>query len=475
MQGQAEVTQAFGCEGSQAWGRYANARQLEAALDSDAGGADCWGASGACRTAGHVVIGALGGGSAGALGAGLASQGAPLIHAGLTEAGLSPAGSDLATALLSAGLGAIGGGSAGAAAAFNEVNNNFLTSQQQNAFAAELSGCESERCMDEVAQRYQVTSDLNKQSLAEAQAHCASTGQCGEFIALLDAGTPVGKGYQPEQTLDPLAPWLSEEANAASRSHNEQVYLALMARSLDQEVRYIGPSGQLEGFYRGANRSDNLNTGWTIVGAGAMMVIPGPEDLAVGAVLATKTGQKIGELVLDGGQKVWRMLDGTVARGGERVAVDSVGVGRALPGDAGHFGANTVSPGGTGTALTGHGGKFQDSPSFVVPEGSAVTLPRADISILDRTGQYIEKGDWEGLAALAKVNPRVANDIEGMTSWLPGAEVPGYTLFPPDKAINLFSQSHSVYQPTPLQQILEPNLGCVQWAACTSFLPYPKP
>ena len=165
---------------------------------------------------------------------------------------------------------------------------------------------------------------------------------------------------------------------------------------------------------------------------------------------------------------------GTIRKVGN-VAEVTKGANRALPGEAGHFGANTVTPGGTGTALTGHGGKFVDSPSFVVPEGSAVTLPRPNISILDRTGQYIEKGDWEGLAALAKTNPRVARDIEGMTTWLPGAKVPGYTLFPPDKGINLFSRSHSVYQPTPLQQILEPNLGCVQWAACTSFLPYTKP
>jgi hypothetical protein len=147
---------------------------------------------------------------------------------------------------------------------------------------------------------------------------------------------------------------------------------------------------------------------------------------------------------------------------------------RALPGDAGHFGAGSVTPGGTGTALSGHGGKLRDDGYFIVPQATSITLPRPDISILDKTGKYIEKGDWEGLANLARRDPRVAKDLDGMATWLPGAKVPAYTLFEPDAGINLFSNSHSVRRPTPLQEILEPGLGCIQWAACTNFLPYSK-
>lgn len=109
-----------------------------------------------------------------------------------------------------------------------------------------------------------------------------------------------------------------------------------------------------------------------------------------------------------------------------------------------------------------------------MPEGTAITLPRQDIRILDRTGQYIEKGDWEGLANLAKVDQRVARDLEGMTTWLPGAKVPEYTLFAPDNRINLFSNSRTVNQPTPLSEILEPNQGCIQWGVCTEFLNFNK-
>jgi filamentous hemagglutinin len=152
-----------------------------------------------------------------------------------------------------------------------------------------------------------------------------------------------------------------------------------------------------------------------------------------------------------------------------------VGTVRSLPGSVGHFGAKDVLPGGTGTALTGHGGKFADDGVFIVPEGTAVTLPRPGIQILDRTGQYIERGDWQGLAALASRDPRVARDIEGMASWLPGSEIPSYTLFAPDKKITLFSNSHSVYKPTLLKEIIEPNMGCIQWAVCTEFLPFNNP
>jgi hypothetical protein len=162
-------------------------------------------------------------------------------------------------------------------------------------------------------------------------------------------------------------------------------------------------------------------------------------------------------------------ISGAASRLGEAGLNAASGL-RALPGQAGHAGAARILPGGTGTALTGHGGKFSGQHSFIVPEGTAITLPRPNISILDRTGQFIEKGDWVGLAALGRVNPRVALDLEGMTTWLPGTRVPGYTLFPPDRVINLYSASQSVARPTLLKNILEPGMGCVQWAACTQFI-----
>ncbi len=141
-------------------------------------------------------------------------------------------------------------------------------------------------------------------------------------------------------------------------------------------------------------------------------------------------------------------------------------------GNLGHGKAGRVLPGGTATALTGHGARI--SPELiVVPDGTAVTLPRRNHKILEITGQKIESGDWEGLADLARYNKEIARDLDGMTTWLPGAKVPNYTLFPPDEFTTIFQASHSVSDLTLLSNILRPNMGNIHWAACTINIPLP--
>ena len=103
-----------------------------------------------------------------------------------------------------------------------------------------------------------------------------------------------------------------------------------------------------------------------------------------------------------------------------------------------------------------------------MPEGTAITLPREGISILDRTGQYIERGDWAGLAQAARTSPRIAADIEGMTTYLPGATVPNYALSSPSGLV-IYQNSATVGARTPLSNLMRPNIGCVQWAACTVY------
>ena len=55
-----------------------------------------------------------------------------------------------------------------------------------------------------------------------------------------------------------------------------------------------------------------------------------------------------------------------------------------------------------------------------------------------------------------------------MTTWLPGAKIPNYILDVPDKLI-IYSNSMVVAQPTELRVLLKPNMGWVQWAACTRY------
>lgn len=110
-------TAAFGPAAMSAWGKFAN-EQLEATTDEEAA---CWSANGACRVSGHTVIGALGGGVAGAVGTGLSTSLTPVIAQQIRDAGVTGPTADALTTAIAAGIGAAVGGTAGAAGAYNEV------------------------------------------------------------------------------------------------------------------------------------------------------------------------------------------------------------------------------------------------------------------------------------------------------------------------------------------------------------------
>jgi filamentous hemagglutinin len=138
VQAQARITAAFGSTASKGWGEYANQQQLKATTAEEAA---CWGPDGACRVAGHTVIGGLAGGIGGAVGAGTGTILVPAIADAVKKSGLTgPAADALITAIVG-GLGAATGGAAGSVGAFNEVTNNYLTSKQWQAYADELSAC----------------------------------------------------------------------------------------------------------------------------------------------------------------------------------------------------------------------------------------------------------------------------------------------------------------------------------------------
>lgn len=148
------------------------------------------------------------------------------------------------------------------------------------------------------------------------------------------------------------------------------------------------------------------------------------------------------------------------------------GAERALGGTRGHQYAAEVLDGGTGRAFAGHGELRSGAGDFIVPQGTAVTLPRRGIRILDETGGFIERGDWDGLAAAARTNPRIARDVEGLATYLPGASVPNYTLKAPTNrspALRIYSRSTTVEDATPLSQLLDAHMGPCEWAACTEF------
>lgn len=78
----------------------------------------------------------------------------------------------------------------------------------------------------------------------------------------------------------------------------------------------------------------------------------------------------------------------------------------------------------------------------------------------------MERGDWDGLFEAARHDPRVADDLVGMASHLPGAEVPDYTRKAPN-GLTISRESISVEDATPLSGLLRAHPGRRVWAACT--------
>ncbi|EIX6435596.1 hypothetical protein MKU92_004607 [Salmonella enterica] len=106
---------------------------------------------------------------------------------------------------------------------------------------------------------------------------------------------------------------------------------------------------------------------------------------------------------------------------------------------------------------------------MIVPEGTSITMPRDGIKIADQTGKLLESGNIDEIIKAASNNPRVASDLEGWVTHLPGAQIPDYMLKPP-VGLNILSNSTTVESTTYLSQLLKPDQGNVVWAACTEYL-----
>ena len=134
----------------------------------------------------------------------------------------------------------------------------------------------------------------------------------------------------------------------------------------------------------------------------------------------------------------------------------------------GHGYAANVLEGGTGRAFAGHGELRYGSGDLIVPQGTSITMPRMGHQIQDVTGRLMERGDWDGLTALARTNPKVADDLIGMSSYLPGARIPNLTLKAPD-GLTIMRASKTVEDATPLQILIQDAQGNWCWAACTKY------
>lgn len=104
--------------------------------------------------------------------------------------------------------------------------------------------------------------------------------------------------------------------------------------------------------------------------------------------------------------------------------------------------------------LAGHGGHITENGNVTVPKNTTFTVyAEHGATISDPLGNAVERG-------------QIPNRVFART-YRAGDTLPNYTLYPgPD--LNIEVGSTTVARPTLLSDILQPNMGEVHWAACTS-------
>ena len=148
------IVQLFGQQASKAIGDYASSQMAQAAdLRTQSSKTDNseirdklikqaevlesrWGDSGTARVLAHTLIGGLTGNVDGALGAAAGTITAAQVSNALRDAGIDAALADSLSAIASSAAGVIAGNTSGAAAAFNEVSNNYLSHPEARRFEA---------------------------------------------------------------------------------------------------------------------------------------------------------------------------------------------------------------------------------------------------------------------------------------------------------------------------------------------------
>ncbi len=132
-------------------GRTEDAQTLQAEAQASSSQAEnlrnLWGETGSARVSLHALAGGLASGVGGIAGATASTLGAPQIDQALSQMGLPQTLKEVLIQGATVGLGAAVGGTTGAAAAGNEVANNYLTSTQQLAKDKELAGCKTLSCI----------------------------------------------------------------------------------------------------------------------------------------------------------------------------------------------------------------------------------------------------------------------------------------------------------------------------------------
>ncbi len=117
--------------------------------------------------------------------------------------------------------------------------------------------------------------------------------------------------------------------------------------------------------------------------------------------------------------------------------------------------ANGTNP----NILNGHGTYSAKNGVITVPQNTSVTVwGEHNTRLANSVAQYIDQG---------KIPPQKSyNKVLGAKSYMPGANMPNYTLSPIDPSWVLGNPT-TVSRPTLLDKLLNPHMGNVNWSACT--------
>ena len=195
-----------------------------------------WGDQGTARLTAHTVVGALTGGTAGALGAAASTLSAPLISDTLAKAGVDPALSKILTAVSSTALGsaagsATGGASgstAGAAGALNEVANNYLSHSEalkREIALQQKQACTTDECRASAQRTINELNQVDAWRDAQLQTACAtpSSSLCQGLNSALQIAKDSYNNYDPKSDINSTVAGERSQVNNQTFKYQQRV------------------------------------------------------------------------------------------------------------------------------------------------------------------------------------------------------------------------------------------------------------
>jgi hypothetical protein len=147
--------------------------------------------------------------------------------------------------------------------------------------------------------------------------------------------------------------------------------------------------------------------------------------------------------------------------------------------NAGHDFAKGKLEGGRAEAMTGHGEYWPEisPPTITQPHGTTLSMYVQHGKTIESTlGLLIEAGDYNRLAHIFN-NPHLYEAglkwqkmLTGAQSYLPGAVYENYMWMRPNREASVRINSSSVNRATPLSDVIQPNMGHLDWAVCRKIV-----